>query len=219
MKKYKVDLKKRSKKVKKGLLETGSKNWLRVKNEGNGQIFSISKYCRASHLKFNNGREYFKILDWPNKNVLASVIALPDERSRFGNVDYNNGAVLEYDYKTKVLVVNPGNIKVRAGFDTLNQLANGSYKIRLADHPHSYGSPYLDRTSYALTWFFIDDNDNLDRYIHAGQVSEGCLSVGEESAGGTNSDIVKWTEIARLLLTQRYQQKESYVGVLNVKGL
>ncbi len=47
-------------------------------------------------------------------NVVADVAALPDSRSRFGDVSFNVGAQLDYDYRTKRLTVSPGGIVVGA---------------------------------------------------------------------------------------------------------
>ncbi|WP_113662241.1 hypothetical protein [Pedobacter nanyangensis] len=205
--------------VAKGLLETGSDNWLQVKKSSNSAIISIPKYCRVSNVSFSgtgtNKREVFTIVDWPYVNEVCSVAALPDSRSRFGNVDYNVGSIVTYDHKAKTLTVNPGGITVKAGIDPNNPMSNGEYLLRLPDAPHIYGRPYLDRTSFALTWFFIEDTDHLDRYLHTGSVSEGCVTVG---LNGGEADFVKWTDIAKILSTQRLASNNAFVGKLVVKG-
>lgn len=205
--------------VSKGLLETGSDNWLQVRKSSNSVIISIPKYCRVTKTSFSGSgaskRENFTILDWPYVNEVCSVAALPDSRSRFGNVDYNVGAIATFDNRTKKLTVNPGGIVVKAGFDSSHPMPNGEYLLSLPDAPHRFGQPYLDRTNFALSWFFINDSDALNRYLHAGNVSEGCLTVG---VNGTDADIRKWTDIATILSTQRLTSNEAYVGKLVVKG-
>ncbi|OFY67004.1 MAG: hypothetical protein A3H98_08900 [Bacteroidetes bacterium RIFCSPLOWO2_02_FULL_36_8] len=202
--------------IAKGLIETGNDNWLMVRKESDNAIIAISKYCRVKDVSFtSNGREKFTILDWPNKNVVASVTALPDSRSRFSNVQYNVGAVLTFDYKTKKLTVNPGGIVVNAGFDSNNKLKNGEYLIFQADFPHEFGDSYMHLSSYSKTWFFIKDDDNLNRYLHIGSMSLGCLTIG---VNGSDSDRRRWNDIAPLLLTQRIAQNDSYIGKLIVKG-
>jgi hypothetical protein len=206
--------------VSKGLMETGDDNWLLVKKTSSGANISIPKYCRVKDISFSgsgvNKRENFTIIDWPYANEICSVVALPDSTSRFGDVSYNVGAVVEFDYRTKTLTVNPGGITVKAGFDISNQLGNGEYLLSLPDSPHSAGHNYLDRTKFALSWFFINDSDALNRYFHTGMVSLGCLTVG---VNGTDADIRRWTDIASLLSKQRMTSNNAYVGKLVVKGL
>jgi hypothetical protein len=210
---------KRIRAVSKGLLETASDNWLQVRKTSNSAVISIPKYCRVTNTSFSgsgaNKRENFTILDWPYVNEACSVVALPDSRSRFGNIDYNVGAIITFDNRTKNLTINPGGIVVKAGFDSSHPMPNGEYLLSLPDAPHRFGQPYLDRTSFALTWFFINDSDALNRYLHAGSVSEGCLTVG---VNGTDADIRKWTDIATILSTQRLTSNEVFVGKLVVKG-
>lgn len=205
--------------VSKGLLETGSDNWLQVRKSSNGVLISIPKYCRVRNTSFSGSgasmRENFTILDWPYVNDVCSVVALPDSRSRFGNVDYNVGAIATFDNRTKTLMVNPGGIVVKAGFDSSHPMQNGEYLISLPDAPHRFGHAYLDRTSFALTWFFINDTDAINRYLHAGSVSEGCLTIG---VNGTDEDIRKWTTISTILSTQRLTSNDAFVGKLVVVG-
>lgn len=203
-----------------GLLVTGNTNWLKIRREDTGQVVSISKYTRAKNIEFkgtgSNRREHFIIDDWPYKNVKASVKALSDSRSRFGPVDYNVGASLYYESANKTLTVNPGGIKVNATIDPDVKLDPGTYEIFLPDAPHSGGQGYLDKTSYALTWFFINDSDSVNRYVHCGNASEGCLTIGEENYGGTHLDIKKWTDIAEVLLVQRLPSNNNFVGYLKI---
>ncbi|MBK8464870.1 MAG: hypothetical protein IPL32_03485 [Chloracidobacterium sp.] len=205
--------------VAKALTEVGNDNWLSVKRLSDSVIIPVSKYCRAKDISFTGTgagrREKFTILDSPNKGVQADVTALVDSRSRFVDVAFNVGAVLEFDYRTKRLTVNPGNVVVAAGFDSSNQLPNGQYLLSQADYPHPDGANYLHLTSYALTWFFINDTDVLNRYLHVGTYSAGCLTVGEN---GSDADRRRWTDIAATLLVQRAAD-DRYVGKLIVRGL
>ncbi|WP_152287558.1 hypothetical protein [Flavicella marina] len=203
-----------------GLLVTGDSNWLRITREDTGQVVSIAKYTRAKNMEIKGSgakkREHFIIDDWPYKNVKASVKALPDSRSRFGPVDYNVGASLYFESSKNLLTVNPSGIQVKAGIDPYAKLKPGTYGVFLPDAPHKDGQGYLDRTGYALTWFFIKDDDNLDRYVHCGARSLGCVTVGESSIGGSNHDIKRWTEIAEFLSTQRVPSNNNFVGYLKV---
>lgn len=208
----------------KGLIEVDEKdNWLLVRNEATKANFPISKYCRVKDVSYvgsgENKREKFTIIDWPHKGVTATVKALQD-RSRFSDVEYNVGAILEFDYKTKKLTVklNQEKIIVTAGF-AIKNLANGEYYLRLADYPHAGGDDYLRLSPFAKTWFFINDSDAVNRYVHTGKYSEGCLTVGLESNGGSSTDVEQWTKIAKILLTQRPPTNDEFVGKLIVKGL
>lgn len=201
--------------VARGLLETGNDNWLEVLI--NGKKYAISKYVRAKEFSFSGGREHFRILDWPHAGALASVTALPDNRSRFGNVEYNNGAYVTFDYRTNTISVKPGNYIVKGLIAPSEPLPNGKYRLSLADDPHKGGNGYEHLTSYAKTWFLINDNNLKTRYFHVGYGSDGCLTVGAEGVG-SDDDIRKWTQIAPLLLVQRLAGDENFVGILEVKG-
>ncbi|QIL40576.1 hypothetical protein G7074_15660 [Pedobacter sp. HDW13] len=212
---YILDQKNRITSIETGLLVTGDDNWLLVKKDSNNSLISIPKYCRVKNVTISSGREKFTIVDWPYANVACSVTALPDNTSRFGNVSYNSGAVLVYDYASLTLTANPGNIIVKAGFDVANPLPNGDYYLSLADAPHSAGTGYLDKTKFALTWFFINDSDTLNRYFHTGSVSLGCLTVG---VNGTDADIRRWSDLADLMSRQRMGASSLYSGKLTVKN-
>lgn len=78
--------------------------------------------------------------------------------------------------------------------------------IRIPDFPHGKGGPYMTESMYAKTWFPIGDPKD-ERYLHAGQISGGCLTVDPKG----------WTRVYEYLIRRR---KDSFnVGAVHVGGL
>lgn len=95
----------------------------------------------------------------------------------------------------------------------------GTYEIGIPDYEHvEFGQGYVTSSPYATTWFpinaplLLDDpgtpkNERglFNRYLHAGRVSLGCLSVEPSRS---------WTDVARFI--GRGRLHSGYVGYLEV---
>lgn len=90
--------------------------------------------------------------------------------------------------------------------DPRNPIPLGIYPVEIPDEPHEKGRPYLDRSKYARTWFRIGHQG--DRYLHTGEVTEGCATDDAVDA------VERWDEICRVLLRSRLDSKS--VGTLEV---
>lgn len=192
----------------------GSNGFLNVKNEQNGQIISIVKYCRVKNLSRNSdkSRETFEILDWPHIGVKASVKAINKTTSRFKKYDYLSGGTIVFNKSEgKIKYGTSDWIK---GYTNVDPIPKGTYNIWLPDYYHKYGNPYLNYTENACIWFRLGSEDS-DRYLHVGSASLGCVSIGKNSEYDSNPDYKKWDEVYNYLKLRRNGNK--YVGKLIVQ--
>jgi len=65
---------------------------------------------------------------------------------------------------------------------------------------------YLNQTPYAMVWYPVIA-DALNRYLHCGRVSEGCVTV---------RDIQHWTKIYRYLYNRRLS--DGVVGIITISS-
>ncbi len=91
-------------------------------------------------------------------------------------------------------------------------LPAGSYKIMVPDVPHAgnmtrFYRAVADRLKHDQVWFPIQYGDN-SRYVHVGNVSEGCVTV---------VDLNAWASICQELVSHRSPDGK-YVGTLVVTG-
>ncbi|CAA6828030.1 MAG: Unknown protein [uncultured Aureispira sp.] len=197
----------------KGLIETDPKGWLDVMTD-DGQRITISKYTRVTYHGYNSDktRETFTILDWPNENIEASVSAISASKSRFAATVYQGPGVVTFDLDNNRLKY--GNSAwIHTATDINNPISKGSYNLWLPDGVHTYGNPYLGLSNYATVWYRIGA-EGSSRYFHVGNVSAGCVTVGEASTGGQDVDKKQWTDIYNYLKTRRSGSK--HVGTINI---
>lgn len=196
-----------------GLLSFGSNGFTNVRLQG-GDIVAIPMYCRVKNVKFNSDktREEFLIVDWPYMNKLASVQCETPGTSRFGLVNYQGAANISFNKESGELRI--GSEIIPAYTSTEDPIPNGEHMIWLPDYPHSFGASYLDKTKYAYIWFRLGD-ESSDRYLHVGNVSLGCVSVGKSSAADDSSENELWNFVYEYLAKRRSGSK--YVGTLTVE--
>ena len=197
----------------KALIETDSKGWLNVKTSS-GEIISIAKYTRVKNLKYNGDktREEFTIIDWPYSNKKVSVSAISKTKSRFSSVQYSSPGLITFE-RDKNRLKYGSSSWIHTATDSGNPIPKGTYNLWLPDYYHSFGDSYLNLAKYSTVWFRIGAASS-DRYLHVGNVSLGCVSVGEKSTGGTDADKREWDKIYDYLIKRRSGTK--YVGKIKV---
>ena len=200
--------------------------WLNVKAESgkcptpddpDNKICPMSRFTRVKDISKRGGREYFTIVDWPHENKKASVKEKSGTGSRFKTVSYEDtGGVVTYNRSKKELTFGSNSSPIKTFMS--NPLPPGSYKLRLPDAPHAGGNVYKNLSPYANVWFKIDQSvDNLNRYLHLGRATAGCVTCGEAgNAGGTDDDRKRWTEVYNYLINRRLGGGTKYVGKLKV---
>jgi hypothetical protein len=189
--------------------------WIEVVPTDSTKNFSISRYTRVKDISRKDKREYFTIVDWPNEGKKVSVKEKGAE-SRFRDVKYEDvGGTITYNIAKKQLTYGSSNSPIKTFMS--DPLPKGTYKIMLPDAPHFGGNRYEELSPYATVWFRIEQtHDKLNRYLHVGKATAGCVTCGEESSGGTDDDRKRWTEIYNYLINRRPKNLAKYVGELKV---
>jgi len=144
--------------------------------------------------------------------VKASVSAISKTKSRFDFVQFETGGSITFEIAKNRLKY--GNSSwIHTGTDPNDPMPKGTHNIWVPDYYHDLGEPYRNLAKYSTVWFRIGA-ESSDRYLHVGNVSLGCVSVGEKSTGGKDSDKRKWDDIYNYLVKRRSSAK--YVGKIKV---
>ncbi len=207
--------------------------WLTVLLRDTNTTTSIVEYTKIEILEVKGGRTYFLIKDGRAKDKVAS---LKDANAseflgstaplqtgvsvlvRYGAVKevYSVTKAVKLVQQTATLSVNgiqatvTLNTKLAPPFHTFTPLPPGVYRIGTPKAPHDrrMTMPYI-QTEPALAhdaiWFPIEYGNN-SRFIHIGNISEGCVTV---------MDLKKWNAIYRVLISHRVAGSE-YVGQLAI---
>ncbi|MEM7374374.1 MAG: hypothetical protein AAF587_37615 [Bacteroidota bacterium] len=188
--------------------------WLKIKIGSHEK--PLSRYARVKDLSRVGNREHFTIVDWPYENQRASVSEQSASASRFKTVSYDDaGGLIVYNRSRKELTYGSNRSPIKSFMS--NALQAGNYKLFVPDHPHVGGQQYLSLSKYATVWFRIDAPDSNDRYLHMGSSTAGCVTCGEVgTAGGTDADKRRWTEVYKYLINKRLKRSPKYVGILKI---
>ncbi|WP_155630670.1 hypothetical protein [Burkholderia cepacia] len=210
-----------------GWLLVGSDNLPRSEWE------SLFKYCKVMLIGSKNGRTYFKVMEGESRGKIAFLSdsnasqylgkTAPTQKSvelvmTYGAYDESwesvtRNRILPQQFASGTL----GEIRFEATMNTswggeFHPIPPGTYKILLPDFPHKkeYTEQYkreYPNLSHHQVWFPIAHGNN-SRYVHVGNVSEGCVTVVH---------LKKWSEIHESLVRHRAPDGNS-VGTLIVKG-
>lgn len=94
-------------------------------------------------------------------------------------------------------------------------LPPGDYNLRIPEYPSAHGESYVGIAKNPTVWFPIatgGGNTMTDRFLHPGQVSYGCVSVGVRPPQGSGG----WEQMYQYLIRSR--QSALSVGTLRVYG-
>lgn len=154
----------------------GMDGWLNVKREPSGEIIALPEYLRVEMTSSANGRDYFTVLEGPERTKKFSVIS---GNLRAGEPGYRGPASLQFSLSQRTLTYSGG--RATAFTHNSNPIGIGTHPIQIPDFPHSLGAGYMGTTSYAKNWFYLGTGNafpgNNDRYLHPGSVSAGCVTV------------------------------------------
>jgi hypothetical protein len=206
--------------------------WVRVLDEvGANQV--LCEFTKVILIGSKAGRTYFKVADGTNKGKTCSLkdenalIYLGKQAPRqqgatievtYGKREVWYSTVRKTNYDQQLAEVFVDGVKVLA---TLNSIWNtpekyvpiprGRYKIKIPDYPHDANMTRFYRSAapdlmFDQVWFPIDF-DNESRYVHVGNVSEGCVTI---------LDLTKWTDLYRRIVGCRIPGT-NYVGEIVVK--
>jgi hypothetical protein len=178
--------------------------WVICLREPSQSEIELPPYLRVDHQRFERGRDYFKVLEGPHKDVHASVIR-GDDASPWvvPAVSYEGGRLVKFLPGRRTLWIPQIDLTVGAYVMEGGQLGAGLHALRIPDHSHPPGEQYLAAGPYRKTWFGIDASG--DNYLHPGRFSRGCLTV---------EALDRWHEIYEHLMMGR--DGDQYVGTLQV---
>ncbi|WP_338415397.1 hypothetical protein [uncultured Sphaerotilus sp.] len=214
--------------------QVGSDGWLRTRDEATGSFLFLTKYTAVSMIDAREGRTTFKVLDGPHRHRVLSLTDA-NARSHLGLMAPDpTPAQITVTYGAYT----PGWVSVARGGEQLDQqlavldvgrlsvavtmnsvwgtgffpLPKGVYDVLLPDAPHKAGMTRFYRvTEPSLhadqVWFPIRFGNN-SRYVHVGNVSDGCVTV---------LDLARWADVHEALLRHRSADGLG-VGHLTVQG-
>lgn len=170
----------------------GTDGWLRVKRDPGGEIVSLPEFMKVEITTRSAGRDYFMVLEGPERNKLFSVLS---GSLRGGEPGYLASAGLQFSLSLRQLTF-PGGT-VQAITDDRNPVPRGQHPIQIPDFPHDLGFGYLGQSRFATSWFYLGTGTAVrgrnDRYLHTGRASAGCITV----------DPSGWTALYRRLILSR----------------
>ena len=186
------------------------KKYIRRTNDGwmtvimDGKREPVPEYLKVDLIENKGGRDHFTILEGVYKGKAAS---LAQGNLRSGSV-HTNAVHLTFDLRKAELSYN--SVKIHAFTDNANPIKKGEHPIQIPDFPHEGGKYYLDKSAYALNWFYLGVGHAVkgknDRYLHPGAGSAGCITVDPD----------EWTKLYQYIILSRSGDGKN-VGKVTVK--
>lgn len=235
----------------------GRKGWINVRYQNNKTEY-LPSFLKVRLDKVADNRDYFTVIEGADgwKGVKASI----GHTSKGSLLDTQSKQILEpaaliLDLSERTISFGDLSIPaftqvVNHGSNIANPIPNGEYYIQIPDQLRNKTDPntrrlhaamsYLKYSPYSTTWFRLKDVSGkdtvLDRYIHLGQISHGCATIGisnmegdnegyDETATKTLNSYKNWTKVFNYLIKRRLiNWKESsiawegpvYIGKLTV---
>ena len=163
--------------------QVGRDGWLRVHIDSGPEI-SLPKYLKVKVTARKFLRDHFEILEGPYKGNNASVSAKSQTESYLiTGIHHTAGAKVRISLADQRLWFGArGPISAFSGafkqVSIYTQVPRGSYKLAIPDAPHSATrSAYYAYTDFHKTWFRIGLSLAGSRFLHVGEISEGCVTV------------------------------------------
>lgn len=160
--------------------KVGRDAWLRVKLDSGGDI-SLPYCLKVKWEKTSQGRDYFEIMEGPYKGQKASVSQqMPGQSYLVTNLKQLPGGTVKFDVANQSLWYGAkGPFNAFSGaFAAFTKVPPGTYALAIPDAPHSATRPeYYNYTDYHKTWFRLGTSTSGSRYLHVGEISEGCVTV------------------------------------------
>lgn len=138
---------------------------------------ALPQMLKVDLYKTEGGREFFEILEGPNKGRKASVKLEGGGHSYLATTrPPAEVGIVKLDRTLQQLW-----FRGRGPFNAFTQPSNpvpiGSWDLEIPDAPHDSPSLYRDYSPYYRTWFRILVSPNSDRYLHLGVISHGCVTA------------------------------------------
>jgi hypothetical protein len=214
--------------------EVSEDGWI-LALEGASKI-PLCKYTKVALGEAKNGRTAFTVLDGAHtgkslsmseknatqylgttapKNKIVDVVVTYGKYEDGWVSNARHGQQIDQQWATLTV----DGISVKATMNSIWGPPNnfypippGEYMILVPSFPHNGNMTRFYRSSepslnFDQVWFPIDFGDR-SRFVHMGNVSEGCTTV---------VDLAKWVDVHEKLISHRSADKK-YVGKLIVKG-
>jgi hypothetical protein len=154
--------------------------WLRVQLTG-GPIASLCFGIRVTAPETTGGREHFTILEGINKGKKASVATNAGQSFLTTNLRHGPAARVQFDRASQSLYFNgrgPFNAFSGGGSSGFTPVPPGRYQLAIPAFPTKQTrTAYTTWTKYHNLWFRIGTNVAGSRFLHPGEISEGCVTV------------------------------------------
>lgn len=211
-------------------IKTDDSGWVDVLKSDNTRL-SLCAYTKVEIQKKADKRTYFKLSDGPHQGLICSMkdtnasthlsLTAPTQGDAILKVKYGKlekgwyskarDENLDQQMATMSFASKTVNVTLNSVWDeTYTPIPAGTYKILIPDRPHDkdYTQFYRDVAPglrYDQVWFPIE-YDNNTRYVHVGNLSEGCVTV---------LDLDKWNKVYEHLIKHRASGGK-HVGKLEV---
>ena len=203
--------------------------WLKILTSTNKDAF-LPEYTKVQITETKNMRTHFKVLDGTNQGMLASLKEVNAKEYLGRKAPLQTGVVVRVKYgalreiesiakhetflqQTATLSVEgieatvTLNTKLSPRYGKFTPIPNGMYNIGLPTptHDNNMTSPYRTLIQHDLQadqiWFPIEYGNN-SRFIHLGNISEGCVTV---------MSLDKWNAVYRKIISHRVPNT-NYIG-------
>jgi hypothetical protein len=164
--------------------KVGRDAWLRIRLDSGGEI-SLPWYLKVKVTGRTSNRDTFEILEGPYKGQKGSVSAKsPTESYLVTGLSHQPGGKVKFSLGAqKLWFGTKGPISAFSGAfsepgHVYTKVPIGTYKLAIPDAPHAATrDAYYAYTDYHKTWFRIGIDLSGSRYLHVGEISEGCVTV------------------------------------------
>lgn len=217
--------------------EVGNDGWLQALDSASKRRTSLFKYTKLTNISSQDGRTSFVVQEGPAKGRTLSLWTenakrylgrrSPERSAITVTVEYGkyrekwHSSARDEDLNQQMATMTVGTLTVQVTMNSVwgagfSPLPAGKYSLLLPDAPHSGAyTRFYRQAAPALVcdqvWFPIQFEKN-SRYVHVGNVSEGCVTV---------LDLAKWSEVHEALISHRMLDRSGTVvgvGTLVVKG-
>jgi hypothetical protein len=148
--------------------------------EGGGEV-SLPQFLKVRVQNKKDGREYFEILEGANKGQRANVSVRSDGGSYLvKTAGHLPTASVRFNRDQQALWYGErGPFNAFSGeFDSFTRVPTGLYRLQIPFAPSSETRPeYYRYTDYHKTWFRLGTDPIGSRFLHVGEISEGCVTV------------------------------------------
>lgn len=162
-------------------------NWLRVRLEDNTEV-SLPYGLAVDVTGRTGGREQFTILEGVNKGKRASVVQKAGGSYLVTGLRHLPAAIIRFDSKSQRLTFGGrGPINAFSGSGTgvengrpvrYTPVPPGVYDLAIPAYPSAQTrAAYGEWTAYHKTWFRIGLDTRGSRFLHAGEISDGCVTL------------------------------------------